>query len=139
ISLGSLRPVLPRLGPGAVLVVCTGWSAHFGTAAYLDHPWLTADAARAVVAAGVRAVAVDTLSPDPTGTLSVHETVLGAGGVIVENLRGVERLLGQEPSLTFYPLALSGDGSPVRAVAELPAHDHQALGHPPPRWNRPQG
>jgi len=110
---------LGELRPGVVLVVCTGWSRHFGTPAYLDHPWLTADAARAVVAAGIRALAVDTLSPDPRDSLAVHEVVLGAGGVILENLRGVERLLGRPATLTFLPLALNGDGSPVRAVAEL--------------------
>ncbi|WP_345425665.1 cyclase family protein [Pseudonocardia xishanensis] len=110
---------LGELRPGVVLVVCTGWSARFGTPEYLEPPWLTDDAARAVVDAGIRALAVDTLSPDPRGSLAVHEIVLGAGGVIVENLRGVERLLGHRATLAFHPLALAGDGSPVRAVAEI--------------------
>lgn len=100
-------------------MVCTGWSERFGTPAYLDHPWLTPDAARAIVDSGVRAVGVDTLSPDPRGSLAFHEIVLGAGVVIVENLRGVDRLRGRPATLSFYPLSLTGDGSPVRAVAEI--------------------
>lgn len=110
---------LPDLRPGDVLVVCTGWSRYFGTARYLDHPVVDPAVARAMLAAGVRSLAVDTLSPDPLDSLAVHEIVLGAGGVIVENLRGAERLIGRQAELTFYPLALTGDGSPVRAVADL--------------------
>lgn len=112
-------PEPPALRPGDVLVVHTGWSRYFGTPRYLDHPVVDPAAARAMLAAGVRALAVDTLSPDPRDSLAVHEIVLGAGGVIVENLRGVDRLRGRDAILTFHPLALQGDGSPVRAVAEL--------------------
>jgi kynurenine formamidase len=118
-EIGPADLPLSALGPGVVLVVCTGWSARFGTPGYLDHPWLTADAARAVVDLGVRAVGVDTLSPDRPDSLAVHQVVLGAGGVLVENLRGVERLLGRSARVSFPPLALTGDGSPVRALAEV--------------------
>ena len=125
IAWADLAPVADRLGPGVVLVLHTGWSVRFGTPAYLHHPWLTADAAERVVAAGVRALAVDTLNPDPTfatgsgaGDLPVHRVVLGAGGVIVENLTNIAQLASlTDPVLSFFPLPLAGaDGAPVRAV-----------------------
>jgi kynurenine formamidase len=121
----DLEPVAHRLRPGVVLVLHTGWSRHFGTPAYLRHPWLTPEAAERVVATGVRALAVDTLNPDPTPEppaatpdLPVHRAVLGAGGVIVENLTNVAALAElADPVMSFFPLPLAGaDGAPVRAV-----------------------
>lgn len=37
----ALDPVADRLGPGAVLLVVTGWSRHWDSPAYLEHPWLS--------------------------------------------------------------------------------------------------
>jgi len=125
ITWAELAGYTPLLRPGAVLVLHTGWSEHFGDPDYLAHPWLTAEAAEQVVASGVRALAVDALSPDPTppageaaGPLPVHQVVLGAGGVIVENLTNVAALAElTDPVISFFPLALAGaDGAPVRAV-----------------------
>ncbi|MGW5101485.1 cyclase family protein [Streptomyces sp. NPDC004100] len=121
-----LAPALESFAPGAVLLLVTGWSAHWGTDAYADHPWLTPAAAEAVVAAGVRTVAVDALSVDPSGTdadpsLPAHRVLCGAGGVIAENLRHLDRLVGADDAEVFlFPLRLPGsDGAPVRAVARL--------------------
>ncbi|MEU9400904.1 cyclase family protein [Streptomyces sp. NPDC048242] len=109
-----------------VLLLATGWSAHWGTDAYADHPWLTPAAAEAVVAAGVRTVAVDALSVDPSGpdadpALPAHRVLCGAGGVIAENLTHLDRLVGVDDAEVFlFPLRLPGaDGAPVRAVARL--------------------
>ncbi|MGR2753333.1 cyclase family protein [Agromyces arachidis] len=104
-----------------IVVVDTGWWGHFGTDRALRHPSMSADAARELVARGMRVLAVDTLSPDPTdaaGTTAfpVHEVVLGGDGLIVENVAN----LGGLPSrvrVGFFPLRLADDGAPVRAVA----------------------
>jgi kynurenine formamidase len=125
IGWADLAGCAAALRPGAVLVLHTGWSEHFGSPEYLAHPWLTEDAARRVAAAGVRAVAVDALSPDPTPahgppeTLPAHQALLGAGGVIVENLTNLVALVALvDPVICFLPLPLAGaDGAPVRAVA----------------------
>ncbi|WP_104432064.1 cyclase family protein [Kineococcus xinjiangensis] len=115
-----LAPHAGRLRPGVVVLLHTGWSARWGEPRYFaDHPWLTTDAARRIVAAGVRVLGVDTASPDPAGSLDVHRVVLGAGGVIVENLTGLARLATlPDPHVGFFPLPLAGaDGAPVRALA----------------------
>ncbi|MEI5582514.1 MULTISPECIES: cyclase family protein [unclassified Agromyces] len=114
--LGEIPATVP-----AIVVIDTGWWRRFGTERALRHPALSPDAARELVARGMRVLAVDTLSPDPTdaaGTTSfpVHEVVLGGDGLIVENVAN----LGGLPSRTrigFFPLRLGGDGAPVRAVA----------------------
>jgi kynurenine formamidase len=125
----QLAPYAPRLGPGRLVVLHTGWSAHWGTEQYAAHPFLTGDAAQRLVATGVRTVGVDAFSIDetsgdgaPPGGFPAHEAVLGAGGVVVENLTGLDALIGfAEPVLSVLPLRLTGgDGAPVRAVAVLP-------------------
>ena len=50
----------------------------------------------------------------------MHEVVLGADRLIVENLCGLEGL-PTRLVVGFFPLRLGGDGAPVRAVAFLPA------------------
>jgi kynurenine formamidase len=109
--------------PGRALVLHTGWSRHWATAAYEDHPYVSADAAQGLVRAGVRVVGVDAPSVDETGGqgLPAHEALLGAGGVLVENLTNLAAVDHPEPVLSVLPLPLRGcDGSPVRAVALLP-------------------
>ena len=106
------------------VVFWTGWSAHWNTERYLDHPYLTPDAATACAERGY-AVGVDTLNPDPTPTenavesepdgFRAHRTLLGADELIVENLRNLGAV-SERFELRAYPLALGGDGAPVRAV-----------------------
>jgi kynurenine formamidase len=107
-----------RLPP--IVVLDTGWAARFGSGAALDHPALSADAAAELVRRGMHVLAVDTLSPDPTGVagsgLPVHQVVLGADALIVENICGVEALDTHE-RIAFFPLPIDADGAPVRAVA----------------------
>jgi kynurenine formamidase len=125
IEWADLAPVADRLGPGRMLVLRTGWDEHWGTDAYFDHPFLTGDAAARVVAAGVRTVGLDALSLDETvldgegaDGFAAHFAVLGAGGVIVENLRNLGEVPGANPVVSVLPLRFAGaDGAPVRAVA----------------------
>lgn len=123
-----LAPALRQSRPGSLLLLATGWSAYWGTGHYLAHPWLTPEAAEALVAAGVRTVAVDALSVDPTPEpddatadlgLPAHRVLCGAGGVIAENLTGLEQVVDvPDVEVFLFPLRLPGaDGAPVRAVA----------------------
>jgi kynurenine formamidase len=111
--------VLPDTVP-PIVVIDTGWAQHFGSEQALSHPALGVDAARVLLERGMRMLCVDTLSPDPTDAAGVtdfpvHQVVLGADGLIVENLAAV-RELPSRVRIGIFPLRLSGDGAPVRAV-----------------------
>ncbi|EMA68988.1 cyclase family protein [Halorubrum aidingense JCM 13560] len=148
----DLRPLRPRepigaatlsdaLGGGTdavdpvvdLLVLRTGWAAHWGTDRYRDHPYLTEAAAERCRDLGV-GIGLDAFGPDPTPTGSetngatetdaepagtpAHDTLFRANLPIVENLCGLDGLPDRF-RLYAFPLRLrGGDGSPVRAVAE---------------------
>ncbi|MFE5672171.1 cyclase family protein [Agromyces sp. NPDC056523] len=119
IGVAELGDLPERVPP--IVVVDTGWAAHFGTDRALRHPALSAEAARELVGRGMHVLAVDTLSPDPTdaaGTTEfpVHEIVLGADRLIVENVANLDGL-PERVRIGFFPLRLGTDGAPVRAVA----------------------
>jgi kynurenine formamidase len=125
ITVEDLRPYEGRLSEGVVAVLRTGWDEHYGTASYYDHPFLDRRAAQLIVDAGVRTVAIDALNvdetvlegPHPEG-YPVHQLILGAGGVIAENLTSLEAVDFPDPFLSLLPVKLGGsDGAPVRAVA----------------------
>lgn len=110
-----------------MLVLDTGWAAHWGDERYHDHPYLAADAAAWVADRGHH-VALDAPSVDPTPTeragpdepegLPAHHALLGEGLLVVENLRA----LGGLPAsfrLVASPLpVVGGDGAPARVTAE---------------------
>ncbi|KAI5115227.1 hypothetical protein M0805_008451 [Coniferiporia weirii] len=108
-----------------ILLVRTGWSKYWKTPTYLDHPILDKGAAEKLIEMGIRVLGVDTMSPDETnpseGVISdfgVHETILGAGAMIVENLTGLEQLPKKRVHVSLLPLNITDcDGSPIRAVA----------------------
>lgn len=114
---GRIPDVVPP-----IVIIDTGWARWFDDERRTRHPAMDADAARDLVARGMRVLAVDTLSPDLTDAATtafpVHEVVLGSDGLIVENLRGLDGLPARV-RVGFFALRLTGDGAPVRAVAFL--------------------
>lgn len=128
IARSVLGPALEQVQPGTIVVLHTGWSAHWGTPRYHDHPYLGGAEAAEFVAHGVRTIGIDALSLDETtpaqphpSDYAAHRAVLGAGGAIAENLRNLDAVGHPDPVLSLLPLPLRGaDGAPVRAVALLP-------------------
>lgn len=114
-------------GLAPIVLVATGWSAHWGTDDYAAHPFLTEEAAALLVESGVRTVGIDALSVDPTpaADFPAHRVLCGAHAVIAENLAALDRVLaaqamGRQVEVSLLPIRLSGaDGAPVRAVARL--------------------
>jgi arylformamidase len=110
-----------------IVLIATGWSAHWGTGERLAHPFLTEEAAGLLVERGVRTVGIDALSVDPTPAedFPAHRVLCGAHAVIAENLTGLDRLLDAQArsrpiEVWMMPLRLDGaDGAPVRAVARI--------------------
>jgi arylformamidase len=109
-------------GCGFVLLH-TGWSRFWGDGRYFEgFPVLAADAAAWLAARRLKGVGFDALSADPVGPppYSNHMALFGAGLILIENLRGLEPLVGKRFVFSCLPLAYEhADGSPVRAVALL--------------------
>jgi kynurenine formamidase len=126
IAFDRIREQVAGWPPGTILLLWTGWSAWYGSDAYLDHPFLTPAACEALLALGVRTIGLDTMSVDETPVgpvhgptpLPCHHLIADAGGVVVENLTHLELVDFPHPFVCMLPLRLTGaDGSPIRAVA----------------------
>lgn len=107
---------------GKAVLVCTGWSAHWGQPRYREFPFLGAEAAQHLREAGAKLVGVDTLVIDDTRDprRPAHVTLLHAGILIVENLRGLDALVGCAFTFHAAPVKVAGAAAfPVRAYATL--------------------
>jgi arylformamidase len=102
-----------------------GWSERFHDLSfYSGSPFLSEEACRWLLEAGVSVLGMDTPSPDdPRHAQGAaidspnHRLLLGAGVVLLEYLTNLDRL-GTEVFLIALPLPVEGaDGAPVRAVA----------------------
>lgn len=121
----ALEPYEADLRPEAIAVLHTGWAEHYGTDAYFDHPYLHREACERLLARGVTTILVDAPSPDETPDgdhpgegYPCHRLVAAAGGVVGENLCGLERIDWPDPLISVLPIRLeAADGAPVRAVA----------------------
>lgn len=106
------------------ILLCTGWSDRWPGPAYLeDFPVLTPEAAAWLAGRGLKGVGVDTISVDAIDSTEcpVHRLLLERETVIIENLAGLTSVLGTRFMFSCFPLRLeTADGSPVRAVAQLP-------------------
>jgi arylformamidase len=108
---------------GLAVLFHTGWDRHWRTDAYFSgHPFLTADAARALRDGGAALVGIDSHNIDDTAgnTRPVHTTLLGAGIPIVEHMTGLALL--PESGFRFHaaPPRIRGMGTfPVRAHATV--------------------
>jgi len=105
------------------VLVHTGWAAHWGTPQYFDgHPFLTADAANALVARRIALFGIDSLNVDDNsgGERPVHTALLAAGIPIVEHLCNLDRLPLSGFRFSAVPAPVKEMGTfPVRAYASL--------------------
>ncbi|MBK5251721.1 MAG: cyclase family protein [Peptostreptococcaceae bacterium] len=100
----------------------TDWSRYWGEDEYYDNfPCLDIDAAMYLASFSLKGVGFDTISADPVEDLLLtnHRIILGKGMVIVENLKDLDRLIGEDIFwFSCMPLkTINADGSPVRAIA----------------------
>lgn len=83
---------------------------------------LAGEAAAWLAGRGLKGVGFDAISVDPVGSTDFpnHYIFFRAGMVCVENLTGLEPLVGMRFRFVCLPLSIEeADGSPVRAVAIL--------------------
>lgn len=105
------------------VILRSGWSRHWGTEDYFEgYPVLTPEAALWLVDARIKGIGIDMISVDEVDStkFTVHNILLGANLVIIENLTNLELLPESGFSFYCFPLRIDqADGSPVRAVAAL--------------------
>lgn len=114
-----------RLVAGTIVLLHTGWSAHYGTDEYFENPFLDADACARLIALGVRTFGIDAINIDETPDADhpgegfpVHHLIANVAGVISENLTNLESIDFDDPIISLLPIAFeAADGAPVRAVA----------------------
>jgi arylformamidase len=119
ITVAELQPFDERIQAGSRLIFRTGWDQVYPDPRYFsDMPALSLDACRALAEREVACVAIDTPSVNWSDYAAAHRALLGAEVLIIESLRGLERLQGDRVILAALPLRIRGrDGSPCRAVA----------------------
>lgn len=124
---GAVVVTATELGPpdrfwGRAVLVHTGWSQYWGTAAYqTGAPHLATSAIEVLVDANVAVVGIDSYADDVADTAQpAHERLLGNDTPILEHLTGLDRLPVAGARLFALPAPTVGIGSsPVRAVAVL--------------------
>jgi kynurenine formamidase len=137
LSWADLEPIWPKLRPGVIVLLNTGWDTRMGSADYFDHPYLAEEAAIELVAAGIRTVGIDAPNLDRTDldggppSLLSHQVLAGAGAVIIENVANMSAIPAGA-MVSVLPLRLTGaDGAPCRAVAiTQPPFIPAKTGHP---------
>jgi kynurenine formamidase len=124
ITVADLGSRAAEIQPGARVLLYTGWDQHAELPDYRTHfPRISRELAHWLVERGVWLVGVETPSVaalhDRQELTEVHQILLAGQVVIVECLCNLHRL----PSTVFFialPLKIQGgDGSPVRAVAQV--------------------
>lgn len=112
-----------RLEPGARLLIKTGWDKNFRPVSFFeDFPCLTLEAARYLALRRIRLLGLDTPSPSPVEDpgQAIHKTLLGAGVVIVEAIKGISSITQDECEIMVLPPMFKDfSGAPCRVVATV--------------------
>ncbi|HTY00472.1 MAG TPA: cyclase family protein [Bacteroidota bacterium] len=127
VSVDKLRGFEEKFRNCEFLLLHTGWHRKWGSEGYYGNfPVLSIEAATWLGGFGFKGIGIDAISVDPVGSteLPVHRVLLAHNMIIVENLTGIDRLVGKEFLFCCMPLKIErADGSPVRAVAFLAGPD----------------
>ena len=126
-------------------ILNTGWAKYYGTWDFFRHPYLSGDAALALVELGIKIVGTDGSSADAAYGFSTakrlenptfseilenierenikneaHAALLGNECLIVEYMCNLEQLPKEAATYSFLPLKLmEADGPPVRAICMI--------------------
>jgi kynurenine formamidase len=99
----------------------TSWEKVYGTPEYFSvHPQFTVELGQWLAASSLKGIGMDMPSPD-VAPYPIHQLVLGAGKVLIENLRGLDKLPeNQIFQLICIPLPIDAEAVWVRPLAILP-------------------
>lgn len=112
---------------GSCVMIKTGWERFWDSPLDYrnDHifPSVSLAAAEALVARGVRALGIDTLSPDrPEDGYPVHRAFLANNGLILENVAQLELLPPIGAMIMALPIKIeAGTEAPIRLVGLIPS------------------
>ena len=114
-----------QIEEGQIILFHTGFDdKHWGSSPLIarklkDRPTIGEDAAHYLISKKVKAIGLDTGSPDISGTcLPIHQILLNANVLIIESLCHLEQLPEKDFLFVALPLNIKGgSGSPVRACA----------------------
>lgn len=105
---------------GKALLLCTGWSDYWGDEQYYHPPFVPRAMAEQLRELQPALVGIDTLVIDSARdpTRPAHTLLLRAGILIVENLTGLDELVGKTFTFVAVPVKVAGAAAfPVRAFA----------------------
>ncbi len=122
VGLDAVGPHLPGVHPKDIVLFRSGNARNWGTDAYW-HGWCypDADAAQALIDAGVAGVGFDGPSADPVDSTDyeLHHVWLSAGAIILENLAALDQLPAR-CRIVVAPLKVkAANGGPARVFALL--------------------
>lgn len=122
IEKSDLSAIGKSLGNSDFLLIRTGWDRFWGSDEYFaSFPVLNEEAARYLAALPLKGIGIDAISVDPVGSadMGVHKILFGRNFIIIENLKGLDRIPAGDFRFSAFPLKIDrADGSPVRALAE---------------------
>lgn len=109
-----------RITSGCIVLFLTGWDRHFGKDLYFTgHPVLTEKLAVFLIRKKIKMIGLDCPSPDQS-PFPIHKVLLDQQILIVENLTGLETLIGIHPFDIFaLPVKTKSDSAPARVIAVL--------------------
>jgi len=127
IEIADLERATPKVRPGDIVMLDTGWASKVNTHAYEDHASISREAAQWLVDNGVKMVGVDFSTPDLSShrrtkdyEFPAHVTLLGQGVLIAEHINIVEGLAGQRVEFMIPAIAIAGaDGGFARPMARV--------------------
>jgi kynurenine formamidase len=114
-----------RYGPlieGSCVMIKTGWSQFWGNREQYHHqhvfPSVSIEAADFLLERGVKALGIDTLSPDrPQEGFKVHRAFLGRGRILIENVAYLERMPPVGAFVMVMPMKIrDGTEAPIRLI-----------------------
>ncbi|MFZ4117368.1 MAG: cyclase family protein [Rhodoluna sp.] len=120
-----IKDQLVDAGEGDIVLLQTGFSAHWQTEQYFNNPFLSADACKEILAKGVLVIGIDAMNIDETPDethpgvgFPSHHLIAEVAGVICENITNLDAIDFDNPMISLLPMKFTAaDGAPVRAVA----------------------
>ncbi len=113
----ALLENIPNEEPPIVLIM-TEWYKKYHSPDYFNaHPIISPETARKFVEKGIKMIGIDFFSPDYY-PFEVHQILLEAGILIIENLKNLEQLIGiTNFTIIALPLKTETDSSLARVIA----------------------